>query len=181
MSRKNKGLTLAELLVVIAILALLASFSFSSFSAWLKRYRAESDLRRLYAFLAGARVRAIKDKECYLVVFENNQSVRLYQDTNGDCSFSNNDTALGEALDLHFVLTWNGNQNFLPVKADGTLNIFASGAPGGKTLCFRATENPSLLRASPQIDCLYISSTQIQLGKLSDPQGNCNAQNCQIK
>ncbi|QJA05625.1 prepilin-type N-terminal cleavage/methylation domain-containing protein [Thermosulfurimonas marina] len=180
MSRKNKGLTLVELAVVMALLALLAVLSFSSVKSWLAAYQAERETKVVLSFLSQARLRALQEKKKFFVAF-GSRTLTLYEDTDQDGSFDAATDQKAETLNLKYEITWNGGNGVLPVTERGTFDLYGAGAPGGKTLCWRTVENPSLARARPSTDCLYISFVQVRPGKLQDPAGVCNKDNCQGK
>lgn len=81
--RSESGYTLIELLVVSAIISVLVVAFGASFMGWREKYRAESDVKAVYAALMDSKIRALKEKRYFFVNMpaSNQYLIRIYKDT----------------------------------------------------------------------------------------------------
>lgn len=167
---KNDGITLVELLVVISIVGILTVALAFSFQGWMGRYNAESQVKQIYADLMNARISAMGRNHAFFADFPTTTSYRVREDTNED---NDPNVVAGDTIlptfpkKVQYAITWAG----------GTISFNARGImqpslfPLGATLCVFTTVNPDY-------DCIEISQTRMNMGKLTNVGGTCDAANC---
>lgn len=172
MSKGDKGFTLIELLVVMSIIAILAVALAYSFQGWTGSYRIESQVKQMYADLMQARAMAMQRNRAFFADFPSSTSYRIREDMNGD---NDPNVVAGDRILPTFpkrvinALTWGGGTIVFDIK--GTMQPTAS--PLGATLCIFSSSP-----VNPDYDCIEISQTRINLGKLDNSGGPCNEANC---
>lgn len=82
-SSNQKGFTLVEMLTTIGIIGILSSVAIPSFHVWLHKYRADSEVSRLYFNLMAAKQRAIRNNSTIIVTFSpGTSSYSIHDDVN---------------------------------------------------------------------------------------------------
>jgi prepilin-type N-terminal cleavage/methylation domain-containing protein len=177
---KNNGFSLVELLVVIAIAGILAALGIASFTGLSKKYNVDNQARRIFSDLTGTRIMSMNKNRTHFVVLAAS-GYTVYDDTSpapdGDGILTiGSDTAVlssNQALNLSttktqefFSINWSGSTPQVVFNSKGlatTLN----------TVCIYSD-------VQPLYDCVKISATRINLGKLTT-QGVCSDNNCQAR
>ncbi len=174
---KNKifsnGFTIVELVIVIAIMGVLLLIASYQFSRWIRRYNIEKDIRQMQIDLLYAKKMAMNknitqffrvdtsDKRTYEVIEDRNRNEQL---DSTDCS-ANNDCIILRYT-AKYNLSWSSSDD-ISFDNRGISNE-------NKTFCIFSN-------VSPAVDCIVISNTQINIGKIIDQGGGCNASNCEQK
>lgn len=171
----NRGITLIELIIVIAIIGILVIALGFSFQGWVEGYRVESQIKEMYVDLMNTRARAMQRNRLHRIDFPSVTEYRILEDTNED---GVPDTALPTfPKTVQYDLSRAGGAiTSLTIDFD-TRGIIKPTTTFGTTLCMSTTTNPDY-------DCIVISRTRINMGKLitSIPNGGaCNSSNCVAK
>jgi prepilin-type N-terminal cleavage/methylation domain-containing protein len=171
----NKGVTLIELLVVVSVISILCSALAFSFQGWVMSYNVEGQLKKMHIDLMNARSRAIQRGRMHFVDLAATQYT-TYEDTNtppdGDgASDPATDTQVSQIiLDVRYPVTWGD-------PADTRIEFNTKGlSSDNKTIC----SNTATI-SNADYDCITISATRINLGRLTTPissGGACDAANC---
>jgi Tfp pilus assembly protein FimT len=168
----NRGITLVELVVIVSVIGILAMALGFTFSGWISGYKVESQTKELYIDMMNSRAKAMNTNKMHFFVLTSNQYT-VYEDSdpapdgNQTLDTSNDTLVLQETLATANPLTWNGaaQVNF---SKRGLANV-------GKTLCIFSD-------ADPDYDCLVVSDTRINMGKITNPGGSCSDANiCNTK
>jgi prepilin-type N-terminal cleavage/methylation domain-containing protein len=171
---KNKnGVTLIELIVVVSVIGILVVALGFSFQGWMGKYRVESQIKEMYTDLMNARASAMQRNRAFFADFPTTTSYRIREDTNEDNLplVVAGDTILPTyPKTVEYAVTWAGGTISLDTK--GIMQ--PSSSPLGATLCVVSTNDPDY-------DCIVISQTRINMGKLTNIGGACNATNCVAK
>lgn len=173
----NRGITLIELIVVVTIIGILVVALGFEFVGWMGRYRIESQIKNIYMDMMNTRTRAMQRNRTHCADFPTTTPTttqyRIREDTdeNNDCTIIAGDTVLPTyPKTVEYAMTDTGGSiTTLRITFDtrGTIQT-------GTTLCLSTTTDPDY-------DCIEISQTRINMGKLttSIPNGGaCNAANC---
>ncbi len=191
---KGDGVTLIELAVVISIISILIIALGFSFEGWIGKYRVEKTVKELYADLMSARMMAMQRNRVYFADFNlpaaNAPCYRIISDTaavndwdtEGDGLWdADNDNVLDAVHTvlpafpkaIEYSITWTGGT----IIFDKRGNVQPSSTPLGGTICLTTTSDPDY-------DCIKISTTRINLGKLKtqiSDGGACKGDNCDAK
>jgi len=182
---REDGLTVVELIVVISIIGILVvAFGFS-FINWRAGYTIESEVKQIYTDLLNARLSAVQRNHQYFADFPSTASYRIREDSNDDANpaVTTGDTVvlngilmpmppalITDATSVAFPVTWAGGT--IVFDAKGIVQTPAS--PSDAFLCVSNTYDPDY-------DCIVISQTRINMGKMQTAGGACNAGNCIAK
>jgi prepilin-type N-terminal cleavage/methylation domain-containing protein len=180
----NRGITLIEMLVVIAVIGILVIALSFSFQGWMGKYRVESEIKTLHVDLMNARARAMTRNRFYFADFPSTTSYRLIEDTNEN-NASNpgaGDTILPTfPKTVEYALACNGTgilTTTFSFDKRGIVNL-------GRTICvFTDVDGNGTSDYDPDYDCIVISQTRINIGKLTTQDtagGACDSTNCVVK
>ena len=152
MLARSDGVGLIELMVVLAIIAILAA-SALSFNGWIDKYRAESQVKQLYADLMRAREQAVTGKRTYFVTMAGN-TYNIFVDNapapDGDDAL--NAPGFPDTRLKQVTLTQ-------PLLEDaGQISIDSEGILSGATYIY--LKSPT----KPELNCVALAPTRISLG-----------------
>jgi len=194
----SRGYTLIELLIVLAIIAILLIALAMSFEGWRGKYRVESQVQQLYTDLLEARARAMQRNRAHFVDFTTQTSYAVYDDdsdgavkvTDGDRLLQvgagpSADTLLpGYPRTVEYRMTY-GTSGLAQARIDmdrrGIITSVLAGAISPNlTIClFTDNDADGASDLDPDYDCLAVSETRINMGKLnSQAAGDCDADHC---
>lgn len=155
------GFTLVELMMVVSIIGLLLVVITDSYRSWSRKYRAENDVKEMYASLMDARALAMQKKRMHFVTIAATQ-YRIYEDTS---PAPDGDRALETAAD-NLVLQGtpqNTIQTFpsaIAFDSDGVLSIDSG---------FIRISSP----VQADYDCISLGRTRIKMGQMDGAGATC--------
>jgi prepilin-type N-terminal cleavage/methylation domain-containing protein len=164
---RQSGLTLIEVLVVVAILGILLAIGTIDFRTWAIRYNVERQIKELQSDLMTARVQAKNRNRAHFVVLGSNQYV-ITDDTDDNGSNDATDTVLVSRVGVRNAMQWSNAGETQFVFSKRGLSEFAG---ADKTICVFST-------AGPSYDCLVITPSRINAGKIINQAGGCTSANC---
>lgn len=182
MSRKNmkdSGVTLLEVLMVMATAgALVVALSFT-YEGWQGRYNVESQIKEIFDDLLDVRVAAMRRNRMYFATLSTTDDITtltVYEDNNpspdgnGTLDTATPTDRLVSQKDFEptYSVTWEGGDQM----DFNTRGMYDSDTD--KAICIFS-------EMTPDYDCLVISTTRINIGKISDQGGACAAANCETK
>lgn len=164
----NKGLTLIELIMVIAVIGILVAALAFSFQGWVQGYNVESQIKTLHVDLMNARARAMQRNRMHFINLTATQYT-IYD----DYPLPNGDGIPDDAND--FQVSQTDLEPRYPITSANARTEFDNNglADNDNTICSNADTDPDA-----DYDCINISATRINMGKLADYGGNCDAANC---
>jgi prepilin-type N-terminal cleavage/methylation domain-containing protein len=184
------GFSLLEVLTAVVIAGILAGLGTVSFLGWRTKHEIETEIRETYADLMNLRIMAVSRNMAHFASLGAGQ-LRAYEDTSGNGTLeTGSDGALclwsrkyGEAVDATCPNTQSVSTRSLPrpIKWGGnsTIRFDSRGLVGAaQTICIDYSLT-SYTNAS--YDCIDLSQTRVGVGKLADPNGECNSANCRKK
>ena len=167
----KSGITLVEVVVVVAIVGILVIALGFEYGGWMGGYKVEKQFKEFHADLMQARIQAMERKRNFFVALAAT-TYAVYEDTNpapdgnGTLEVAADTQRINKTFETGKPITWNGG---------ATVEFTTRGLSSTqKTLC-----SNSLIDAD--YNCIIISQARINLGKLTDPGGACNAANCVAK
>ncbi len=169
----KNGVTLIELIVVVSVIGILVIALGFSFQGWMGKYRVENQIKQIYTDIMNARASAMQRNRAFFADFPTTTSYRIREDTNEDNLplVVAGDTILPTyPKTVEYAVTWAGGTISLDTKGI----VQPSLTPLGATLCVVTTNNPDY-------DCIVIAQTRINMGKLTNIGGACDATNCVAK
>jgi len=176
----QKGVSLVELLLVISVIGILAVALGFSYQSWLGGYNVEKQIKEIYTDLMTARTNAMNNDRLYFADFPNTTSYRIIGDTavlndwkiDGDGEWDkDNDNKMDPE---HTVLTGYPKTLEYPIKNWGCGTIVFDSKGLVKTSgCFFGATIELDTTVNADFDCIIISSTRINMGKMNG--GSCSA------
>jgi len=170
---KQEGITLVELVIVIAIIGVLVMVTGFEINGWITRYRAETQVRGMYADMSSARQRAMHKNVQYLIVLSA-KGYLICEDSNGNNSCDNPsetaDSPVSRALskdNLRFQINWNlsGSANTVVMDRKGMMSPVT---PGGSSIWLvKPGAGPIWEPSEVDYDCLNIHETKLGMGKFN--------------
>ncbi len=176
----NKGITLIELIIVISIIGILAVALGFSFHGWMGGYKVESQIKEMYVDLINARARAMQRNRAHFVRLNNSNSYSIYEDdSDGTNKVPDGDgtlqTGTGSSADtqlpsfpktVEYNIDWNNSAITTP--ANLTFNTRGTTTTLGTISVFIDRDGDGEKDFEPDYDCIVISATRINIGKLDD-------------
>jgi prepilin-type N-terminal cleavage/methylation domain-containing protein len=172
LSSTEGGFSLLELIVVIAIVMILAAVAGMNMSSWLGKARVEEQIKRMYADLVSARMRAMNNNRLQFVRLNTAQKqYQIWDDTSGgpDGNGVLDTTAPADTL-------------VVQVNCSDTLWTNIAGTPpqfnfNAKGLISGLTSANDTMRVvstyGPVVDCVALSSTRIRMGRWDGASSTC--------
>ena len=153
-----------ELLITMAIMAIVMSIATLSFNTWQTKSSIESLTHEMFTDISEARTSAFTQKKYYGIVFQPTSYVmKTYS---SEVEFSNNSNAVANGVivaskSLKHALTKSGADI-----TDTPIIFDTSGfATGINSFGFTIFVNPT--SAAAAVNCLVISSTRVNIGKVN--------------
>jgi len=186
----NRGVTLVELIIVISVIAVLAIALGFTYADWMGKYKVEKVIDELYADLMNVRDMAMTRNSYYFVDFNvpappaGNGAYRLAEDTDDDGEGDGDADGVIDAghtflqsfpKSVEYAIETNFENKIINFDRRGIVQ--PRGQALGGTICLFTDNNPDY-------DCIVISQTRINMGKLIKQQSNggkCKADNCVTK
>ena len=125
----NRGFSLAELLAVTGIIGVLTAIAIPSFLTTRPGLRLNGAAREVFSKLMWARAQAVKENTTYSVVFPNNHTLTIINDTNGNGVADLGETT-EETVDIQTDYT---DVTFIVGGSDTTPNFNGRGTTSGET------------------------------------------------
>lgn len=185
----NRGVTLTELIVVISVVGILASALGFSYIDWMGKYKVEKATKELYSDLMNVRCMAMTRNRDHFADFNfpappaGYGTYRIAEDTNGDCEGDADADGIIDASGHTFLPSFPKTVEYPITFASRIINfdkrgiVQPRGQALGGTICF-------FTDSDPDYDCIVISPTRINMGKLTKQisnGGECKAANCVTK
>lgn len=159
--KAERGFTLVEVMIVVTIIGILLVVITDSYRSWSRKYRAENDVKEMYANLMDGRARAMQKKRMYFVAITGTE-YRIYEDTSpapdGDRSLNTGaDTLVLRGAPVNPIQTFPAGISFDP---DGVVSI----------------DNGFIRISTPvraDYDCITLRRTRIKMGRMDDAGVTC--------
>lgn len=167
----NAGFSLIELVVTISIMGILMGIAGLSFSSWQKKSKFESQVREMYADLVDARNRAFTQKKVHGIVFQPNGYVMKSYSSEAEYKFSSDAAANGVEI-MNKPLKFGITKTNTTVFTDSNSSILFDTTGYTTTVTgFTVINNP--VTVSPNLNCLVISATRVNMGKWNATTTKC--------
>jgi len=159
--KNETGFTLIELVLTITVVSVLVVALAFEYVGWQGGYNIESGMKQLHTDLMNARGAAmLKNRDHFVTLAATRYS--LYEDTNplpegnGDLEEADDRRVLQRNLEPNYPITWS-------TLADARIDFDQRGlSRDEKTIC----ANPANTSLKPEYDCIIITATRINLGRL---------------
>jgi type IV fimbrial biogenesis protein FimT len=157
------GLSLVEMLIVIAIAGILIAIATIQFGQWNRKYNIEREIKELYSDLMNARSLAMNRNRFHFVSLAANQYT--IRDDSNDNGVNESADALVLQKNTINSIVWNGTGSNINFDKKGF-------ARNERTICIFSN-------VSPGYDCIVVSETRINMGRIQNQGGACATDNCQ--
>ena len=177
-----------ELLVVITVIGVLAVALGLSFQGWQGKYRVEATVKGIYSDMMDARQMALNRNLIYFVDFNQPApppqmgSYRVVEDSNNNnvlyaaapAIAAGNTVLPTYPKVVDYAITWAGGAITIDKKGIVQPAVDSDVDPlTDEVLCIVTVSD-----VDPDLDCLLVSQTRINLGKLTTWGGACDELNC---
>lgn len=173
----NSGFTLIELMVVVIIVGILAGLSVFSYRDFVKKNEINNQIRALYSDLIKLRLMAMRTNKTTFMELTSDNYIG-YVDTNED-------DILDAGIDA-IVLQANKNPDVLFTPHGQFVHPISYN--GGGYLSFNSrgfTNTPITVcifsNVNPTYDCIKVSKTKINMGKIKNQSSGCSDANCETR
>lgn len=158
---KCGGFSLIELLITMTVMALVMTISTLSFNSWTRKSGVERQLREMFTDLSESRVQAFHEKRPYRITFQPSSYVIKNYSTENEPSDA------GRIIinkDMKYGLT-SKNSTGTDLGVDISDKFVEFDTRGWSSNNFTVIVNP--LSADPSVNCLVISDTRVNMGKIN--------------
>ena len=168
MVSRNAGFTLIELIVTIIILMIILSIAALEFRTWITKAAVDRETQELFNDMTLARYQSMTRNRLHFLLLTSS-GYSIVQDSNDNGSYdAGTDAVVRSNTGFKYPLSWSDS-------ADTRIDFNARGlSEDTKTICVSNTVGPAY-------DCILLARTRINLGKLQNGLGACDATNCQSK
>jgi type IV fimbrial biogenesis protein FimT len=164
---KNRGFALAEVLVVITIIGILAAIAAVDYRNWVVRASIERQIKEMHTDLMQARLQSMHRNRMHFVSL-GPQAYRIIDDRDDSGRREDHDPVVVDKSGLKHSINWSG-------VTDTQITFNKKGlSQDNKTICIYSD-------AGAAFDCLIISASRINLGKIKDQSSRCLSTNCTAK
>jgi type IV fimbrial biogenesis protein FimT len=164
---KNRGFALAEVLVVITIIGILAAIASVDYRNWVVRATVERQIKEMHTDLMQARLQSMHRNRMHFVTLKP-RGYRIVDDSDNSGKREEHDPVVLDKTGLKHPMNWSG-------VTDTQITFNKKGlSQDNKTICIQS-------EAGPSFDCLIISASRINLGKIKDQSAKCLSTNCTAK
>ena len=179
----DKGVTLIELIVVTLIIGILAIALGFSYVGWQGRYSVEKATKDIYSDLMTARNRAMQRNHNYFADFPTATSYQIVEDSNDNSSLNigaGDNVVPPSPKTIEYPVQIGAVAGVPPVTL--TFNKGGIMSPETTICIFTDADGDGTSDNDPDYDCIVISQTRINMGKLtSQAIGDCDADHCTVK
>lgn len=164
---KQSGLTLIEVMVVMGIIGILLAIGTLDFRSWVVRYSVERQIKNLHSDLMTTRLQAKDRNRVHFVTLDANQYT-IKDDSNDNGTNDASDPTILTKGDLKNAMQWSD-------PSDSEIVFNKRGlSEDEKTICIFSAVGPAY-------DCLVITASRFNLGKIKNQGGACDSTNCDAK
>jgi type II secretory pathway pseudopilin PulG len=177
MTINEKGITLLETLIVVVLVGIIVAISVPLTLSTLRRYRAEDQIREIYASWMEARTRAMQRNVPYIVQLSEN-GFSIYEDENRDGvpDTTERDVNLSRVI-FNFRLAGSVGGTAIPTTPQTTSGLVGVDRRGlvSPDTTIRVMRDSTRVQDS-RINCIITSATQIGLGRYDENTNTCRVQ-----
>ncbi|HOV90595.1 MAG TPA: GspH/FimT family pseudopilin [Syntrophorhabdaceae bacterium] len=175
--KRDKGFSLIELMVVVIIVGILAGISVFGYRNFVMKNEINNQTRAIYSDLIKLRLMAMRSNRMTFMELTSNDYIG-YVDTNeNEVLDTGTDAVVLRAQKNPDVLFTSHGQFVHPITASGGgfISFNARGYSNTTTtVCIYSKVNPTY-------DCIKVSRTKINMGKIKNQSSGCNDANCETQ